>query len=194
MNFRKKTIIALFLVNSIVCGSLFFYRRSGLVIRDVTFDKDFAAIDALFHKEDNWFWMICNEHLDTFPLEKLLRYKMSNPYDNGPHNDLTTRVVEVDGKIAGFTAYYPKSKHVWQFLFLIVDQDFRGKGLAKKLLMYAAKDMVAHGAVKVDMVTRIENVKARSLYRQFGFKQVGTTKQHVLFAWYPSWGLPSWKV
>lgn len=181
-------------MNSIVWGSLFFCRRSDFVVRDVNFDKDFAAIDTLFHKGDNWFWMICNEHLDTFPLEKLLRYKMSNPYANGPHNDLTTRVVEADGKIAGFTAYYPKSKHVWQFLFLIVDQEFRGKGFAKKLLLYATKDMAARGAVKVDMVTRVENVKAQALYKQFGFKQIATTKQHALFVWYPAWGFPSWKV
>ena len=115
-------------------------------------------------------------------VDHMLRYKTSSQYEK--KHDLIIKVMELDNKIAGFTAYYPKSAHTWQFLFLLVDQDFRRQGVAKKLLTYAVHDMVARGAIKIDLVTRIENQKAQALYKKFGFVQVNQTKQHVMMTWY----------
>lgn len=184
----KKIVIVLVFIACLFSGAFFFYkRRMAYNIRDVEFQRDFEKIDTLFHKGDNWYWLICNANRDSYSVDFLLRYKTSS--QSQKLYDLIEKVIEIDGKIAGFTAYYPKSKYTWQFLFLLVDQDFRRQGVAKKLLTYAVKDMLARGAVKVDLVTRIENEKAQTLYKNFGFKQVGVTDEHVLMTWHSGWGI-----
>ncbi|MBI2353223.1 GNAT family N-acetyltransferase [Candidatus Dependentiae bacterium] len=185
MSLGKKFII--FICFVLVGGAfLYFYRyHSQESIRDMSFQSDFKAIDALFHKGDNWYWLICNANQNCYSVDFLLRYKTSSQYEK--RFDLIAKVIELEGKIAGFTAYYPKSKYTWQFLFLLVDQDFRRQGIAKKLLTYAVKDMLSRGAIKIDLVTRVENVKAQSLYKNFGFKVVDSTEEHVYMTWHSCW-------
>jgi len=183
----KKILVVIILAVSIFGNIAFFYNRNSNAIRDVDYQKDFAKIDALFHKGDNWWWLICNEHLDVYSVEHMLKYKSSSQYEK--RHDLTMKTLEIDGKLAGFTAYYPKSHYTWQFLFLLVDQDFRRQGIAKKLLTYAVKDMVARGAIKIDLVTRVENVKAQDLYQKFGFRETNRTEQHVMMTWHTAWGM-----
>lgn len=184
----KKFFVVVTFIACLIGSIFFFYQRQAVDnIRDVVFAKDFAAINDLFHKGDNWYWMICNANQNTYSVDWLLRYKTSSQHQK--LHDLITKVIEIDSKIAGFIAYYPKSKYTWQFLFLLVDQDFRRQGIAKKLLTYAVKDMVSRGAIKIDLATRIENIKAQDLYKKFGFKLVATTEEHVLMAWHTSWGI-----
>lgn len=166
---------------------VFLHKKTNGSIRNVDYLKDHTKIDALFHKGDNWWWLICNENLDTYSVDHTLKYRSSSQYEK--RYDLTLKVLDIDGKIAGFTAYYPKSQYTWQFLFLLVDQDFRRQGIAKKLLTYAVKDMVARGAVKVDLVTRVENFKAQDLYKKFGFRQTNKTNQHVMMSWHTGLGM-----
>lgn len=183
----KKLLVMVVFVLSAGWGVSFFYKRYWNPVRDVDYLKDHVKIETLFHKGDNWWWLICNEHLDTYSVDHTLKYKSSSQYEK--RHDLIMKVWDARGKIAGFTAYYPKSPYTWQFLFLLVDQDFRRQGIAKKLLTYAVKDMVARGALKIDLVTRVENSKAQDLYKKFGFRQTGKTEQHVMMTWHVSWGM-----
>lgn len=183
----KKLLVVIALSLCAAGGITFLYKRMDSSVRDVDYLKDHANIEALFHKGDNWWWLICNEHLDSYSVDHTLKYRSSSQYEK--RYDLTMKVLQIDGKIAGFTAYYPKSQYTWQFLFLLVDQDFRRQGVAKKLLTYAVKDMVARGAVKVDLVTRVENFKAQDLYEKFGFRQTNKTDQHVMMTWHTGWGM-----
>ena len=182
-----------YLVATVIVTALFFsgiylnydfslFKKDNSGIRAVVYEKDFNAINQMFHRDDNWYWMISNygrEH--GYDLEFTIKNKSSSPYE--ARNDLIMKVMEIDGKIAGFTAYHPLSTYKWQFLFLLVDQDFRGQGLAKKLLKFAVDDMMNRGAIKIDLATRLENIKAQDLYKKFGFKPVGRTEEHQFMAY-----------
>lgn len=165
-----------------------FYNKPDQGIRDFVYQKDKDHIDALFHKDDNWYWLICDASMDTYSLDFTLKYKTSSQYE-ALHN-LVLKVLEIDGKIAGFMAYYPNSMYTWNLLFLVVDPDYRQQGLAMKLLTYGVKDMVGRGAVKIDMVTRPVNTRARALYKKFGFKQLDEDADFVNLTWHKSWGMP----
>ena len=183
MKFGKYIITALIVIAGIVLGITFLGKKELGSIRPMDFEKDYKRIDDLFHKGDNWYWMLCDySRAHGYDLEHTLRYKTSSQY--AKKNDLIMRVMEIDDKIAGFMAYYPKSPYAWQFLFLLIDQDFRGQGVAKKLLAYALNDMSKLGAIKIELVTRLENARAQGLYTKFGFKITGKSDEHVYMSWH----------
>lgn len=179
-----------YILTAALIGVLGYYgwsymQKKSSVVEDVVFDRDYKQIDDLFHQGDNWYWMICNAHRDSYSIEYMLRHKSSCQYPpTVRHNDLVTKVYREEDKVVGFCAYYPHSQYVWQFLFLIVDQDYRGKGIAKKLLQYAVEDMVRRGAIKIVLYTRLDNLKAQNLYKQFGFKQFHGDEEGIWLSWY----------
>ncbi|MBI2344561.1 GNAT family N-acetyltransferase [Candidatus Dependentiae bacterium] len=159
---------------------------SGFVVRDFDYNKDHQAVDNLFHKDDNWYWMISTQNTDTYSIDFALRYKTSSQHIK--KQDMVLKVCLIDGKIAGFFSYYPKiqgSNKIWQLLFLIVDQDFRRQGIARKLLTSAVDDMVKRGAIRIDIATRNNNFRAQNLYKSFGAKLVDSDDgDFVHFSWY----------
>lgn len=183
-----KFIIFCMLAALFVSAGIFFWHKNSSAsetnfdIKDFNFDRDSANVDELFHKGDNWYWMLHNGILNTYSLDFTLRNKSSSQSEK--LNNLVMKVLRVDGKLAGFLAYYPHSKHVWQLLFLLVDQDFRRQGIAKKLLKFALGDMAHRGAIKVDLATRNNNFRSQGLYKGFGMKQTGSDEQFVFFSWY----------
>lgn len=184
MRFVKYIVIASVVAVLSYYGWNYIHRESS-PIEDVVFDRDYKQINELFHQSDNWYWMICNAHRDTYSIEYMLRHKASCQYQPAiSHNDLITKVYRENGKAIGFCAYYPHSPYVWQFLFLLVDQEHRGKGVAKKMLQYGVEDMVRRGAIKVVLYTRSDNLKAQNLYKKFGFKQFHGDEEGVWLSWY----------
>lgn len=191
---KKLIIVGLF----IACIGISFYIFKipyfgkdyfGFAIREFNYDRDHGAVDALFHKDDNWYWMISTQNTDTYPLDFVLKNKTSSLHIK--KNDMIMHVATMDGQIAGFCSYYPKisgSNKVWQLLFLIVNQDFRRQGIARKLLTYAIKDMAKRGAIRIDIATRNNNFRAQNLYKNFdGVKLVDSDDgDFVHFSWYKS--------
>ena len=188
---KKLIIVALFIL--IVPVSFYLYKNyyvstdnSGFVIREFNYEKDHQAVDDLFHKDDNWYWMISTANTDSYSIDFTMKHKTSS--QSIKKNDMILRVATIDGKFAGFCSYYPKvagSNKVWQLLFLIVDQDVRRQGVARKLLEYAVKDMEKRGALRVDIATRNNNFRAQNLYKSFGAKLVDDNDgDFVHFSWY----------
>lgn len=157
---------------------------SGFVIRDFDYDKDHQAIDDLFHKGDNFYWMVATEGGFPYSIDFMLRYNTSSQFEK--KRDMIMKVAVMDGSIAAFFAYHPLSGRTWKLLFLLVDQDFRRQGIAKKILKYAVDDMLNRGALRIDLGTRDNNFKAQSLYKNFGFKFIDTdpASHFVHFSWY----------
>ncbi|MCX5924242.1 MAG: GNAT family N-acetyltransferase [Candidatus Dependentiae bacterium] len=176
----KVLVVALMLGAGI--GSYLWHKSHVVEIQDFDFQKDSAKVDELFHKGDNWYWMISTGSSATYNVDFMLRHKTSSQYEK--KHDMVVKVLKVGDNIAGFLAYYPLSEHVWQLLFLMVDQDFRRQGIAKKLLKFAVDDMVSRGAIKVSLATRNNNFKAQSLYKTFGFKLTSSDEEFVFFSWY----------
>lgn len=186
MRFWQYIVAALVVCACVAFGLTFYYKGDSDTIRNFNFEKDFKQVETLFHKGDNWYWMISDYSRKVgYDLDFALRYQSSSLEEK--RHDLITKVLEVEDKVAGFMAYYPKSPYTWQFLFLLVDQDFRGKGIAKQLLSYAVEDMLRLGAIKIDLVTRVDNARAQGLYQNFGFKQGITTEEHVYMSWHKGW-------
>lgn len=191
---KNLIIIGLF----ISCIAITFYifktkysgaHNSGFNIREFNYDKDYQSVYDLFHNGDNWYWMISTQNTDTYPLDFVLKYKTSSL--NTKKYDMIMHVATIDGQIAGFCSYYPKisgSNKVWQLLFLIVNQDFRRQGIARKLLTYAIEDMAKRGAIRIDIATRNNNFRAQNLYKNFdGVKLVDSDDgDFVHFSWYKS--------
>lgn len=154
----------------------------SFIIRDFNYDRDHQVVDDIFHKEDNWYWMISTEMTNQYSIDFMLKYKTSS--QQSKKRDMILKVATVDGKVAGFLAYYPLSQRSWQLLFLLVDQDFRRKGIARKLLDFAVCDMVRRGALRVDIATRNNNFRAQNLYTSYGCKLVDSDASFVHFSWY----------
>jgi ribosomal protein S18 acetylase RimI-like enzyme len=184
----KKIYISILVTSVIIFGLSYWYRgdtqqESGFMIRDFIYDKDHQKVDDLFHKHDNWYWMISTAGTNTYSIDFTLKYATSSQH--AKKYDSIMKVATVDGKIAGFLLYHPESAKVWRLLFLIVDQDFRRQGIAKKLLQYAVDDMVKHGAIRIDIATRNNNFRAQNLYKNFGAKLVDNNdNDFVHFSWY----------
>lgn len=156
---------------------------TSFVIRDFDYNPDHQAIEDLFHKEDNWYWMISTDNTKTYSIDFMLRYNTSS--QQSKNRDMILKVATVHGKIVGFLAYYPLSQRVWQLLFLMVDQEFRRQGIARKLLDFAVRDMVGRGVLRINLATRNNNFRAQNLYKGYGFKLVDANdNDFVHFSWY----------
>lgn len=182
----KYCVVIALMISLASSGIILFYKKqSSSGIRNFNFDKDAAAVDALFHKDDNLYWLLNDYSLKHgFSMDHMLRYRSSSQHEK--LYNLVLRILEVDGKIAGFVGYHPNSMYIWQLLWLAVDQDYRRQGIAKKLLNYAVEDMVRRGAIKIELATRPVNVRAKALYNQFGFKQVDEDQDFAYFSWHKS--------
>ncbi len=190
----KKKLIITGLFIACIGISFYIFKRtylekdnSGFIIREFNYEKDHQAVDELFHKDDNWYWMISTQNTDTYSLDFVLKYKTSSLHIK--KHDMIMHVATIDGKIAGFCSYYPKiagSNKVWQLLFLIVNQDFRRQGIAKKLLTYAIEDMSKRGAIRIDIATRNNNFRAQNLYKNFDNVKLTDSDDgdFVHFSWY----------
>ncbi|MBP6892106.1 GNAT family N-acetyltransferase [Candidatus Babeliales bacterium] len=182
----KKIIIFVLII--IGCGAGYFYwqlktqQNDTLKIIDTNFEHDADAIDALFHKGDNFYWMVAGN--PDYSVKFMLEHATTSQYEK--RHDLILRSAMIDGKLVGFAAYYKISQHVWRLLYLIVDQDFRKQGIAKKLLNSTIEEMVQRGALKVILFTRNNNFKAQSMYKKFGFKIVDTDEIGVWMSWLKS--------
>lgn len=185
MKIFRMLIVAVVLSGCLGVGYYFWVSKNvdtSFVIRDFDYDSDHQIIDDLFHKEDNWYWMISTPMTNHYSIDFMLRYKTSS--QESKNRDMILKVATVHGKIAGFLAYYPLSQRSWQLLFLMVDQEFRRQGIARKLLDFAVRDMVRRGALRVDIATRNNNFRAQNLYTSFGCKLVDSDAAFVHFSWY----------
>jgi len=86
-------------------------------------------------------------------------------------------VAELDGRLVGML-----------ILWMIVDEahiatiathpEFRGQGIAKKLLVKALQNAYADGARSALLEVRAGNAAAQRMYRKFGFEEVGRRERY----------------
>lgn len=139
--------------------------------------KDRAFILDLF--KNNWYWLVSEQSVD-FSAE----YMLDNQASSHPPkytNDLTIKVYRVNNKPVGFVAYYKVSFYKATLLFIVVDEKQQTHGYGKKLLDYALNDLKQQGFFVVELITRTNNLKAQSLYKKFGFKEVWRNDGFVRF-------------
>lgn len=146
----------------------------------VPFDKerDSAFVLDMFNK--NWYWLIENpEFSGTFYLDHMSPTR--KPEDFGKEN---IRIMYVHGEPVGFVSYYKKSFYEGFLHFLLIDETYRGKGYAEKLMKYAIKELRAMNSQVIRLVTRVNNKPARKLYDKLGFKHYKTEEGFVYYELY----------
>jgi GNAT superfamily N-acetyltransferase len=153
-------------------GSIYYYCHSHPSVTLIPFDykRDFTDVMSIFDK--NWHWLMPYAPEEYDP--NYLPYVFENL---APHGDparkgkLIVKVVREAEHVIAFVAYYMKTKASGFLLFLAVDNAHRGKKYGEKLARYALSQMAAQGAKQVQLITRLTNVPAQSLYKKLNFKE-----------------------
>lgn len=187
MNCLKKSCwLKFFAIFAILAGvgGWFAYNKFSSPVKIIDFDynRDAKALLKVFDKD--WYWLVEAKRGQYDP-DFMLRYRSR---DIRPENfgSLDIKVLLEKGIFAGFTAYYKKNFYEGVLLYLSVDGAFRGKGYGERLLNYAVKAMFDSGCSLVTLVTRLENTRARGLYKKVGFVETFTERDLIHYAKYKS--------
>jgi len=140
--------------------------------------RDRSAILDMFDR--NWYWLVAHFSPHEYSASYRLDYKApsKNPTDMGK---LHIKVYRIDDESVGFIAYYMANFYKGMILFLSVEQEYRGRGIARDLLSHAVDQLARHGARIVELTTRVNNTPARRLYERFGFSRVHIDDHFVTY-------------
>ncbi|MGE0009363.1 MAG: GNAT family N-acetyltransferase [Candidatus Babeliales bacterium] len=138
---------------------------TGIV--DFNYQRDHDYVNAVFEDDENWYWLVDGSRSDFSP-EDMMK-TMSASRDLSTKGDLIMKMLYVEGKPAGFSAYYNKNFYLGKIRFIYVDPAFRGAGYGLQLVNAAVDDLKARGANKIALVTRSSNLPAQRIYEKAGF-------------------------
>ena len=178
-SFRKSNLFKFAVFTAVfslfIAGLVYFFplTKSEQIV-DFNPERDTKPIVQLFDK--NWYWLIAacpsedSSVRDEYSPEFMLKHRTM---DKNPANfgKLIIKVLREKNRFAGFTAYFKISFYRGFLQFVAVDSAFRGKGYGEKLTRYAIQDFFNMGIGVVELVTRTNNIKARSLYKKIGFTE-----------------------
>ena len=150
-----------------IAGLVYYFSGNRVPVYDFVELRDTQPILEMFDK--NWYWLV-EASRDEYSPEFMLQNRTP---DKNPRNfgKLIIKVLREGDKTAGFVAYYKKSFYEYKLLYLAVGRAFRGKGYGYELAKYALQDMFSRGCRLIKLVTRENNIKARSLYKKLGFTE-----------------------
>ncbi|NBP00616.1 MAG: GNAT family N-acetyltransferase [Proteobacteria bacterium] len=137
-------------------------------------EKHRAFIKEQF--KQNWYWLISSADYDV---DYMLETRSPNNYEPHYKGKLSIVVLQEQEQLVGFGAYYMKNSFEGTILFIDIDQAFRGKRYAEKLVKYAEQDLKGMGAKVVKLATWIENASSRKLYTRLGYQEVNQERQYV---------------
>jgi ribosomal-protein-alanine N-acetyltransferase len=86
-------------------------------------------------------------------------------------------VAELDTKLVGFVVCWliVDEAHI---ATIAVHPKYRGQGISKALVTTGLREMIFKGALMATLEVRAGNNVAQSLYRHFGFEQVGLRRRY----------------
>jgi ribosomal protein S18 acetylase RimI-like enzyme len=176
MSYITRKRVAIFLALSfLVVGTTHYYLSERGPIYEFNEERDTKDILNLF--DNNWYWLLSSpDYSPSFMLKR--RAPNTDPLYMGK---MHLKVLREQDQFIGFTGYYFLSATVGKVLFLAIDEKFRGKRYGEQLLRYAINDLKRMGALKVKLVTRVDNVSAQALYRRVGFREMARDEQFVNF-------------
>lgn len=106
---------------------------------------------------------------------------MANPwkapsYIEAINSDHAFILVAMDAdKVAGFSVFYLTPPEA-ELPDIVVEKSYRGQGLGKQLLEYAATELTSKNIDTIFLEVRESNAPARALYTKMGFEEIGTRK------------------
>lgn len=185
--FKKKCHIFSLLLGTILVGLISLWRYVSLVERGpiYTFQDDRDLNEALdLFKEDAYLLYSSPDYSAMFAL------KTRSPNKDVAYlGKMHIKVMRVDGKLVGLVTYYMMRDGVTaHILFLCVHKDYRRKGYGRMLMNHAIEQIKLLGAKRIKILTRIENIKAQSLYRSLGFQDDYIDPRGFIYFLYPIHG------
>ncbi len=90
-----------------------------------------------------------------------------------------SRVARIDGRVVGYLCanMIIDEGHI---LNLAVHPDYRGRGIASRLLQHMIDEMRAGNCRSIFLEVRMSNENARKMYAKFGFTLLGTRKAYYV--------------
>jgi ribosomal-protein-alanine N-acetyltransferase len=89
-------------------------------------------------------------------------------------------VVRLDGKLVGHFCLW-KIENELQIANIAVDKEHRRQGIAQKLMEWVIQQALKQQCKSVTLDVRVSNLIALTLYRKFGFEQIGRRKNYYRF-------------
>ena len=77
--------------------------------------------------------------------------------------------------VAGFAVFYLTPPEA-ELPDIVVDANYRGRGLGRALLDFADKELQAREVDTIFLEVRVSNDPAKALYTKFGFEEIGKRK------------------
>ena len=171
----KKTTVYCVITLSLLIGLfIYFYALAdNIKIRLFDEEKDYAALVKLMNND----LFLLSESRDFIPEKVLMRKSPDYEKKDGLASFV---VAEVDKQTAGFIAYYKKNFNQGYIWLLGVDKNFRRKGVGKKLLLHAIKDLQSQNISFITIAVRSSNNAALGLYKSVGFVEYINEKERQL--------------
>jgi len=173
----KKIILAVAGIAALGAGIYYVYTPRG-PIYEYNEARDTQSILDLFRK--NWYWLTASE--DYSP-EFMLKYRTPTR-SFSDFGKMHIKVLRVNGKFAGFVAYFMETDTLGDLRFIVLKEGMRGKGYAQKLMRYAINDMIKMGAKHIKLVTRTDNLSGQKLYERTGYKEMSRVDGFVNYMYY----------
>ncbi len=149
--------------------------KEGIYSYNAQLDRPFL----LQHFVDDRYFLVADESYMYDPVDTL---------DTGIHGivkkPVTFLMYYKDQKPVGFISYYFESPLFGKIQFVDVDQNYQRQGIAKKMILEVLKRFEKQGARSVEIVTRLTNTPALTLYEKLGFKRLYDNGKYIYLEYY----------
>lgn len=89
-------------------------------------------------------------------------------------------VVKIENDIVGVIAFLEKENSVYEIMNLAVDEDYRRRGFAKKIIIKAEEYIKSVGGIRVLIGTGNSSINQINLYKKMGFTITETKKDFFI--------------
>jgi ribosomal protein S18 acetylase RimI-like enzyme len=169
-NIVSRWLVPVSLCLAVAAGGYYWLRVSAEPIFTYDATKDREALITIF--KQNMFWLTNETNEDaavaSFKHSIDTNSSSSSWMDRG---NLLTYVYRDNEATKGFVSYHKVSSSAAKILYIAIDDTYRRRGYAEKLLKFALADLKKQGYRSVELVTRLVNKRAQGLYRKLGFRQ-----------------------
>ncbi|HEV2916541.1 MAG TPA: GNAT family N-acetyltransferase [Candidatus Babeliales bacterium] len=173
INKSFRVIAPLIATIGLISTGIWYYSSSKatMPLADFVYKRDMPEILDIIN--ENWYWLFPEPKESYHPGYVDYVFKHKAPQANPMHHDkLIIKILHIDNKVAGFVAYYMKTKHIGMLLFLAVKHEYRGKQYGEKMARYAIEQLIKMGANQINLVTRTDNTPAQRIYTKIGFHEI----------------------
>ena len=129
----------------------------------VSFDEEYSSIFYELNKlwiEESWL------------LEESDKFDLLNPKESIIDKGGEIFFALIDGNVIGTVAMIRSSDRIYELAKMTVDINYRGNGVANKLMDQCLDYAINNNAQQIYLITNDTLVIARNLYDKYGFKEV----------------------